>query len=314
MIGSDTLLAHLRPLIRSQDGEDAVAVVAREPPRVATHHVSEILTVRCASDRMLMLLIKYDTKPAMIAGRLSTGARYEALVYERVLTPLGVTVPACYGVWRDADSGATVLARAYVNAVKPRPGPVARLSLAAAWIGRLHALAQPAITSNMSAALNTYTKEVYHYWAVRTRAFERRTQAARAWLSSVIDRLDPVFDRLLGASQTVIHGDFYTDNTVYHDGRLSVFDWEETAIAPGEIDLATLTYDWHDEVVQACEASYCRARWPEGAPASFADTLEAARVFVYLRLLGEARGWPNRSTRRWRVELLRRSAGRMGLL
>jgi hypothetical protein len=122
MIGSDTLLAHLRPLIRSHDGEDAVAVVAREPPRVATHHVSEILTVRCASDRMLMLLIKYDTKPAMIAGRLSTGARYEALVYERVLTPLGVTVPACYGVWRDADSGATVLARAYVNGGQAAPG------------------------------------------------------------------------------------------------------------------------------------------------------------------------------------------------
>ena len=87
---------------------------------------------------------------------------------------------------------------------------------------------------------------------------------------------------LLGVPQTLIHRDYYPDNMVYLDGRISVFDCEQTDIAPGEIDLASLTNGWHEEVVQAAEEAYCRARWPDGAPASFPEILEAARIYVLL--------------------------------
>ena len=314
MTDTEALLRRLQPLIRSRDGEDAVAIVERQPTGRVTYHATEVIAVRCASDRTLRLLLKYDAGTSTLAAGLTTGAAYEALVYERVLTPLGVAAPACYGTWHDAETGATVLVRAYLDGSRLPFSKEELFPRAAAWVGRVHALAQPTVASQRLNGLNTYTTEVYQYWAARTRAFERRTQAGRAWLSGVIDRLDPVFARLLAAPQTVIHGDFYTDNMVYRDGRLAVFDWEEAAIAPGEIDLATLTYDWHDEVTQASKDAYCSARWPEGAPAGFDDTFEAARIFMYLRLLGEGRGWPNRSKRRWRVELLRRSAERLGLL
>ena len=83
------------------------------------------------------------------------------------------------------------------------------------------------------------------------------------------DRIDRVSHILQRVPQTLIHGDYYPDNTMCLDGRISVFDWEQTAIAPGEIDLASLTNGWHDEVVQATEDAYRCARWPGGAPASF---------------------------------------------
>ena len=150
--------------------------------------------------------------------------------------------------------------------------------------------------------------------AVRPAPSSARSRAGRTWLPEFCDRIDQVIDTLHGVPQTLIHGDYYPDNMVYANGRISVFDWEQAAIAPGEIDLASLMLGWHDEVVQVAEDAYRRARWPEGAPASFPETLEAARIYVLLRLLGEARGWPNRPTRRWRVDLLRQSAERLGLL
>jgi len=113
---------------------------------------------------------------------------------------------------------------------------------------------------------------------------------------------------------TLVHGDFYPDNMVFVKGQPCIFDWEEAALAAGELDIAALTHDWHDEVVQAAESAYRQARWPDGSPTLHADRLEAARIIVNCRLLGEAPGWPDRSTRRWRVELLRRSAQRLGIV
>jgi len=64
-------------------------------------------------------------------------------------------------------------------------------------------------------------------------------------------------------------------------------DWETAAIAPGEIDLATLTEGWPPEVSRQFEAEYQRARWPGGSPAGFQRNLDVARVYMQLRWLGD---------------------------
>ena len=59
------------------------------------------------------------------------------------------------------------------------------------------------------------------------------------------------------------------------------------AIAPGEIDLATLTEGWPPEVSRQFELEYLRARWPAGPPAGFQRNLDLARVYMQLRWLGD---------------------------
>jgi hypothetical protein len=311
---SDALLQRLRPLVGA--GHDGVTLVARQPNASESHYASEVVTCGLPDGRRVRLLVKYGDGEDRMGSGLRCGPAYEAVVYQQVLAPFGVHVPRCYGSWREPGEGIDVLVLEYVGGVHVHrvADHVEGIGLAAGWIGHLQAQVGSAVGVGALPSLNVYDADLYRYWTARTREFERRTLAGRAWLTAFCDRIDQVSDTLCGAPQTLIHGDYYPDNMMYLDGRISVFDWEQTAIAPGEIDLASVTNGWQDEVVLAAEDAYCRARWPDGAPASFPGTLEAARIYVLMRLLGEARGWPNRATRRWRVDLLRQSAERLGLL
>jgi hypothetical protein len=63
-----------------------------------------------------------------------------------------------------------------------------------------------------------------------------------------------------------------------------------------------------------CEEAYQRARWPEGVPAGFERTLDAARIYLHFRWLGERPDWTIREKTLWRYEHLRAVAERLGLL
>ena len=92
---------------------------------------------------------------------------------------------------------------------------------------------------------------------------------------------------LLDASQTVVHGEYFGLNIVYQNGTTWPADWQSTAIAPGEIDLASLTHSWPRPVVRRCEREYRKARWPDRIPDDFEEVLAAARLYVNFRWLGD---------------------------
>ena len=75
----------------------------------------------------------------------------------------------------------------------------------------------------------------------------------------------------------------------YVGGELNaqVKDWESAAVAEGLIDLACLTDGWESKIADVCMATYIRTRWPEGAPAEFARVLNAARLYMAVRWLGD---------------------------
>ena len=93
-------------------------------------------------------------------------------------------------------------------------------------------------------------------------------------------------------------------------------DWESTAIAPGEIDLAAMTegIHWPARMVSDCERHYQQARWPEGPPANFKRTLDAARVYLNFRWLGERPDWATREKTMWRYDQLYAAARRLELI
>src|SRR6266446_1571831 len=73
---------------------------------------------------------------------------------------------------------------------------------------------------------------------------------------------------------------------------------------PGEIDVATLTEGkhWRGQIAHQCEREYQRARWPKCTPANFSRTLEAAKIYLHFRWLGERPEWTLREKTLWRYD------------
>jgi thiamine kinase-like enzyme len=119
---------------------------------------------------------------------------------------------------------------------------------------------------------------------------------------------------LLDASLTVIHGEFYPENVLFHEGRVVPVDWETAALAAGEIDLASLVEGWPAVVASGCEQRYSRSRWPSGPPYDLERTLAAARAYWSLRWLGQGREWLDQEQRRRYLETLRNVAERLPIM
>jgi thiamine kinase-like enzyme len=113
----------------------------------------------------------------------------------------------------------------------------------------------------------------------------------------------------------VIHGEFYGKNLLLRRRQIRVVDWESSAVAAGEIDLAALTEGrWPARTVRRCEQAYRRARWPCGVPAGFGARLAAAKIYLNFRWLGERPEWALREKWRWRYDHLHRAATHLHLL
>ena len=114
----------------------------------------------------------------------------------------------------------------------------------------------------------------------------------------------------------MIHGEFYSKTIMVRKEKLFVVDWESAAVAPGEIDLAALTEGklWRSKIARQCQREYQSARWPKRAPAEFQRTLDAARVYLHFRWLGERQDWAVREKTLWRYEHLRAAAKKLALI
>jgi len=93
-------------------------------------------------------------------------------------------------------------------------------------------------------------------------------------------------------------------------------DWESAAFAAGETDLASLTEEtgWPRKLVRQGERAYQHPRWREVAAAQFDHTLEAARVYLHFRWLGERPEKALSEKNRWRYHHLQAAANSLGLI
>jgi aminoglycoside phosphotransferase (APT) family kinase protein len=184
------------------------------------------------------------------------------------------------------------------------------------WMGQFHAANEARAASGELAFLTRYDARYYRGWIRRTYKLAGPLLPRFPWLQELRGRRDEWMSPLLAAPRTFIHGELYATHLLLRRNSLFCIDWESAALAPGEIDLATLTEGkgWPVELVHRCEQEYCRARWPEGAPAGFERTLDAARMYLHFRWLGERPEWTLAEKYLWRYEHLRAAAGRLGLI
>ena len=247
------------------------------------------MTCRLDGAGTLRLFVKYGTKEFDGVYGHRGNVSYEAKVYSEVLQPLRTSTPAFYGVYKEKQREGSWMMIEYL----PRGLPASwsrdprAMTLSARWIGKFHAANEKRVSSTRLKFLRRYDAEYYLGWARRTNRLFSHLEAKFPWLSSLCDEFERLVPRLLKAPQTVIHGEYFGSNIIYQQETSRPADWQSAAIAPGEIDLAALTHSWPRNVVRDCEREYRRSRWPAGVPATFEETLEASRMYMNLRWLGD---------------------------
>jgi aminoglycoside phosphotransferase (APT) family kinase protein len=182
---------------------------------------------------------------------------------------------------------------------------------AATWIGLFHRIYDSRASTDLPAWLRPYDATYYQSWADRTRDFASQLGVSLPWLPELCERIPETFAPL-AADRVVIHGEFYPHNVLARDRVIYPVDWETAALGAGEIDLAALTEGWPDDISTHCERAYATARWPDGAPESFALSLMLARLYLVLRWLGDRLEWSaaESSAPRWaRLRQLNESLG-----
>lgn len=243
------------------------------------------------------------------------GPGYEARVYQFLSRHTRCPVPRFRGAHHEGDCW--WLATDFLDGGQPvhlTSEPDAALAQAGAWAGRFHAEQEICRSRSAPRGFSRYDRVYYAGWARRARLFARPVSHRFPWLDDLWKRFEGMIDELLAPPQTVIHGEFYPKNILLYRGDIFPVDWESAAIAPGEIDLATLTEGWTRRATQWCESRYVAARWPDGAPAGFARRLALCRLYVHLRWLGDRPEWTLRNSSLWHFKQLRKAARQLGAL
>jgi hypothetical protein len=320
----ETLTAGLTATLRNGCVPRRVRVLKRRPPRFMSTFPNEIVTCLLPNGRRRRVFIKYEGDRFQNSFDHRGGVAYEAQVYQRLLNSVPEFHPKCLGAHHDPRAGGTWLILEFVyRAVRVsdlsyhQSTAQARARIKSArWLAGFHAAFESCVRDPAFSFLKHYDAEYYGGWARRTFEFAAPLRCRFPWLRALEDCSDAWFAPLLMLPLTVIHGEFYARTVLVREEKLFITDWESAAVAPGEIDLATLSEGkhWHGPIARQCEREYQRVRWPDGTPADFKRRLDAARMYLHFRWLGEREVWAVRDKTLWRYDQLHAAAKRLGLL
>ncbi len=291
-------------------------VVRREPAPHVTSFPCEIVRGRFKDGSTVELFCKYANGNGACSHGQRGGVDYEIEVYRQVLQSSKVSTPTFYGTYTDRKAGSRWLILEYMKrsmAVGKVSNPAA-MRQAVCWSARFHAEQEGRLASRPRPKLTVYDAAYYRGWARRTVRYAGDWHERFPWLRPLCKRLEKQLCALAERPRTIIHGEYYPHNILFQRGAVRPVDWETAAIAPGEIDLATLTDGWARKVRRELEAEYVRTRWPKGPPPHFKGTLDLARIYVQLRWLGDQPEWTNEKGSLWRFQQLRYLSERCGLL
>jgi aminoglycoside phosphotransferase (APT) family kinase protein len=311
-----TLTEGLQSILQPGGFYHPVAVLDRRPNRWGGTFPAEIVTCRVDGRSDLQLFCKYETGASAGSHGHRGGVRYEGQVYRELLQPLSLTVPRFYGSYEDERRGRLWFVLEYLDDSLPvskarEPDAMVR---AAEWIGAFHRMMENRVRSGALSFLLRYDAEYYRGWAERTVRLSRGHDFDREWLPAFCRRFEEAADLLLPGPLTMVHGEYYPQNIGCQAGVIRPIDWESAAVGAGEIDLASLTDNWPNDITRECERAYSCSRWANGSPPEFAQRLDLARLYLQLRWLGSPTGWRTRKETARRFEQIRRIAERQALL
>ena len=293
-------------------------IVAREPNICTSRFGSEVITYQDRGGGVHRLLCKYGPTATGSGHGHRGGVAYEGAVYRHALEPEGMGTARLWAVHDECEQGLTWLAIDYFDGAERANWDAAAILPAARWLARFHATMERRVDAPELAFLSRYDERYLAPWAERADRLVGETGRRRfAWWPRLSERFRECVELLLGAPTTVIHGEFYPSNVLRVGDAIRPVDWESAAVGAGEIDLASLVEGWPEKLARECVESYRGIRWPQGAPASFERVLDAARVYLALRWLGDESVPNNKNSKRREkahYDELDRAARRLGMI
>jgi hypothetical protein len=310
----NVVLSHHFPAARQ------ITVVHRRLNKQASTFPSEIVTCRVDDGggvRELKLFCKYSDPDVNHLFGHRSGVAFEAEVYRDILSNFPMPSPRYYGHHITADGRALLVLQALDEVARVHKGPTREAIVGAArWIGAFHA-AHERQAIRLADRLHHYDVDYYRGWSERTSEFAGDAWHREfSWLAECcrnFERRVPEF-LVRPGSQTIIHGEYYPKNILLEDGQVYPVDWESAAVAAGEVDFASMTENWPEDLVTKCAHAYCETRWPGGHPPTFASTVDAAQIYLHFRWLGNRAEWTAKADARWRFEMIKVPAERLGLI
>jgi|ERR1051326_918317 hypothetical protein len=275
------------------NGKGAPKILKRELSPYSTTFPCEVVTCSLPGNKKTDLFFKYSAGIDYTGFGHRGGPAYELSVYREILQPIGVSAPVCFAGQVDPESGQAWLALEYL------PGALGvgkwhrcgAMVAAARWIGQFHRLTQSGGTVRPPDWIKAYTRQYYLAWVRRTLKSSSSLPRRLPWLEILCQHAGDLLAPLLEQPLSIVHGEYYPHNVLYHEGRVYPVDWESAARAAGEIDIAALTEDWSAQMTRSCIAAYQRERWPEGVPAGFSSRFLAARLYLCFRWMGDHEDW-----------------------
>ncbi len=314
--GMQTLEEGLSLLLQER-GFDAsrITISSRESNVYQSTSPCEIVTCRLTDGKILKLLCKYSTARDDDSFGHRRGIAYEGEVYRRILMSSQLTIPVYYGTYMEEMDGRTWLVTEYLHDGCRISNSTEHdaLSLAAEWIGKLHAAQEVHDRGDEKAFLSVYNADYYSGWLDRAAQNTKHLQKNFPWLGALVSRFEECITVLTHLSQTVIHGEYYPSNILIRNRSVYPVDWESAAIGPGEIDLAAVTEGWPEDITQECKRIYRSIRWPGAMDQDFDRHVDAASIYLCLRWLGDADVTTDEDSQ-WHLEHLYSTSLRFGLL
>jgi len=320
-----TLTMRLTEALQGKSSLSApLTVLDRKLPPMMSTFPNEAVTCRFADGRKRRLFVKYGAGVSHDSFGHRGGISYEGKVYDRILRDYPGFRPKYLGTHTDARTGESWLVLEYLArcvrvmdiAVDEASCEPLAMVQSARWIARFHAAQEAFAADRASSFLKQYDEKYYRGWSRRTARLTRPLHKVHPWLPELCKKEAAWIPLLLNPSRTVIHGEYYGKTLMFRKNTVFPVDWESTAVAAGEIDLAALTEGvrWPARVVERCVQEYQQARWPQGAPSDFCKTLDAARLYLHFRWLGEREDWTFQQKALWRYDNLRAVGERLGLI
>ena len=301
-----------------------VVELRRSPAPYYSSFPLEVLDVRLDDGTELSLVLKNLSRDALLpdARRARPWPEYrpwcEIDAYRHVLHPLGISAPSFFGAVAVPEAHEYFL---FVENVTGVPlwqiGDLAAWQGVARWLGALHERLLPRAKELIQPTrLGTHDAGYYEHCratSIRTLAVSKDLSDA-APLLRLLDRYQPVVDRLASLPRTFVHGEFYPSNIVVADSpegtRVCPVDWEMAALAPGLEDLADLTAgSWPEAHRRSMEDAYRAAAPTYGSvpDRSFAEALDCCRLHRAIQWTARSEAWtpPAEHRHDWAGEALR---------
>lgn len=285
------------------------------PNTYASSFSSSILNCRLDDGSRFQLFFKRGGGAAYETFGHKGGVTYEAQVYRQVLQFSKLSLPRYFTSHVHEKSETWLFIEHLDHCLRwtHSSEPVDATVRLAAWIGQFHAEAEARVKRATLPAVRRHDAAYFHTWVTRTWRLAYPLRRQYPWLAKLCAQYETALPWLFDSPQTIIHGELFPKNVLMRGKMVYPVDWESAGIAPGELDLASMTDNWPAKVASACEEQYMTSRWPSGAPSGFSRTMYAAKLFHQFRWLGEP---PDRKggAAPWRLRYLRRAGELLGLI